>query len=557
MYQSENTILPLFSLLLLLFTAAAVDILVSNNSGKGSGIAIRSLAGAPAPQPSCVVTVDGKTYDLRKLGNSNALFHFASHDLGSRGSSFSFSACGRVEPDKSAGFASCAAAPPSAALQHTEGDCASLGAPETRKLQANARGLLLQFNGGYRCDSTSLKTASIVIQIDCTDVSKPVVVRWGGGDAPCSFAALIGARAGCAAEVIAPAQQVKASKNNALYRKADNQVLPLVVATSGMWASADVVLNELWMFSDVVFRASQRALVPVNVDLPKEEALASADVIFMSIFEERDSLNSLTQRFKTSAVTVFFGSENTDGSPYDNQLVGNAAISFGHRREAPTPLLQGAHEGSAYLRLPWWLPYTVRRETGGCVLPPLLFETMNPLAWLARPGFTAFLSRHTAYPRQLLFDLVMTLGRVDAPGKAFHNMEWPSELPNSHLNGKIEFLRRYRFTICPENSRTRGAGGYNTEKLAQAHFAGAVPIYWGDAIDTEVFNQARVIVFNDTNAAEVLNTMRMLQEDKEFRSAWFARPVLAPTAGAWLEAWCQNASAIFRTALSELRQKQN
>jgi hypothetical protein len=81
---------------------------------------------------------------------------------------------------------------------------------------------------------------------------------------------------------------------------------------------------------------------------------------------------------------------------------------------------------------------------------------------------------------------------------------------DAHLRGKIEYLRGYRFTICPENSRTRGAGGYNTEKLGQAHHSGAVPIYWGDAIDTEVFNPARVIVFNGSNAEAVRDTMREL-----------------------------------------------
>ena len=142
----------------------------------------------------------------------------------------------------------------------------------------------------------------------------------------------------------------------------------------------------------------------------------------------------------------------------------------------------------------------------------------------------------------------MTLGRVDAPGKAFHNAEWPADLPNHHLRGKIEYLRGYRFTICPENSRTRGAGGYNTEKLGQAHHSGAVPIYWGDAIDAEVFNPARVIVFNGSNAEAVRDTMRRLQEDAGFRAAWFSQPILAPTAGAWLEAWCAEAVSMFRAA---------
>jgi hypothetical protein len=316
-----------------------------------------------------------------------------------------------------------------------------------------------------------------------------------------------------------------------------------------MWGN-ELVLENLWMLSDVAFRAVARPLVPVSADLSVQDALGSADVILLGLFEDRPAVDAVARRYGGKAITIFFGSENTDSTPFDDQLVGEAAISFGHRRDAP-PVPPGGGAGGAggaYLRFPWWLPFTVRREAGGCALPRALYEATDAAAWLARPGFAALVSSHTAYPRQLLFDLAMTLGRVDAPGKAFHNAEWPADLPNHYLQGKIEYLRGYRFTICPENSRTRGAGGYNTEKLAQAHHSGAVPIYWGDAIDAEVFNPARVIVFNGSNAEAVRDTMRRLQEDAGFRAAWFAQPILAPTAGAWLEAWCAEAASMFRAA---------
>jgi hypothetical protein len=149
----------------------------------------------------------------------------------------------------------------------------------------------------------------------------------------------------------------------------------------------------------------------------------------------------------------------------------------------------------------------------------------------------------------------MRLGRVDAPGPAFHNAEWPASLPANHyLRGKIEYLKGYRFNICPENSRSSGAGGWNTEKLMQAHIAGVVPIYWGDAVDTDVMNPARIIFFNDTNSDLVLETMHRLQEDEPFRSAWFAQPILAPTAGTWLEAWCDEAARLFREGAERVLQ---
>ena len=331
---------------------------------------------------------------------------------------------------------------------------------------------------------------------------------------------------------------------------------PLRVATHAMWLGADVVMDELWMLSDVALRAVGRSLVPVDPALPEADALAGADVILIGAYGDRVAASSVARRHGAEAVTIFVASENTDGGPFEDQLVGDVALSFGHRRETPPAPTGGVASAAAidtaYLRLPWWLPYTVRRESGACALPPSLYAAADPAAWRARPGFTALLSSHYGYPRGLLFNLTSTLGRVEAPGKAFHNAEWPAALPNHHLRGKVEYLGGFRFTICPENSRTRGSGGYNTEKLAQAHLAGAVPIYWGDAIDAEVFNPARVLVFDGTNGEAVLDTMRRLQDDEGFRAAWFAQPVLAPTAGKWLEAWCAEAARLFRAAVEVL-----
>ena len=42
---------------------------------------------------------------------------------------------------------------------------------------------------------------------------------------------------------------------------------------------------------------------------------------------------------------------------------------------------------------------------------------------------------------------------------------------------KIEVMRRYRFSICYENSRD--FPGYITEKIFDSFFANCVPVYWG------------------------------------------------------------------------------
>ena len=94
--------------------------------------------------------------------------------------------------------------------------------------------------------------------------------------------------------------------------------------------------------------------------------------------------------------------------------------------------------------------------------------------------------------------------------------------------------------------------GYVTEKLPQAHVAGAVPLYWGDGVaDSEVWNMRRVLLFdNSTSNAALLDTMLRLEHDIGFRHSWFEEPVLASGADAWLVAFMLQLAGHFRRALA-------
>lgn len=304
---------------------------------------------------------------------------------------------------------------------------------------------------------------------------------------------------------------------------------PLKVAVEAMWLGSEPVMRELWVLSTISERVLGRRMIP-------EERQDAADVILFGPYGDRQRSGDVARNYSGKAIRIFIGSENQAFAGYDDQMAGAVDISLGHRMDITMP---------SYLRLPWWLPYTLTREHG-CAFPPQLHEPSDPAAWKARPGFATLLSRHYAYPRPQLFELLNSsgYGRVDAPSAAFHNMEWPAQLPNSHLNGKVDFLGSYRFNICPENSRTPD-GGYNTEKLPQAHLAGAVPIYWGDApIDPQVFNPRRVIYFDGTNSS-VMGTINRLEQDADFRREWFARPLLSVGAESWLSQWCTNLGDLF------------
>jgi FkbM family methyltransferase len=153
-----------------------------------------SAAGpARAPPPACVVSAGARSFDLAELGGGGGAggataLHHVSRAADSLGWTYSFAACGAVAPLPAA----CAgAAPGSAALQQTAGACFGLGAFATRTVAATATGVALSFSGGDGGRSS-------VVTVECADVARPQVVRWGYGAAPNSYAALVRARAGCA-----------------------------------------------------------------------------------------------------------------------------------------------------------------------------------------------------------------------------------------------------------------------------------------------------------------------------------------------------------------------
>lgn len=77
----------------------------------------------------------------------------------------------------------------------------------------------------------------------------------------------------------------------------------------------------------------------------------------------------------------------------------------------------------------------------------------------------------------------------------------------------------------------------------------------GDTLEPGVFNPLRTIHFDPTDGGEaaalqrVLEAVHQLETNESARRIFFAQPALLPTADAWINAWCDNATALMRDAL--------
>lgn len=333
---------------------------------------------------------------------------------------------------------------------------------------------------------------------------------------------------------------------------------PLRVAVVSSWSTARNTLAHLWLLSRVFEAATGRSLAPVQPEwLPDWLQLWLADVVLFGPYGKADALRAVAARLRArGTLTIFFASEFEIGEAngVGDMMVHDVDISLGHRRNIEAP---------NYFRMPFWLPDVLDQNAATdtlAVLPALLRLGPSPESWRARGGFAALLSSHRGFPRPQLFELLTREGGfVRAPGRAFHNCEWPEGLPTqgntpNEGNGKVTYLSDVRFNICPENSQSPG-GGYATEKLVHSFLAGAVPIYWGDAssADAAFFNFQRVIVYNGSNNESVTMTVRRLERNAAFRAEWFSRPILQPSAQQWVDSWAKSASRLVASAIEGKR----
>ncbi len=126
-------------------------------------------------------------------------------------------------------------------------------------------------------------------------------------------------------------------------------------------------------------------------------------------------------------------------------------------------------------------------------------ETEAVLA--GKDRFCAFFTGYVNAKVQHRIDFFNTLSKckaVDSCGKAMNNIG--GSVPFA-LSAKLDFLRRYKFTIAFENKQLPG---YITEKIIEPMAARSVPIYWGDPEVAAEFNPESFINAHDFDSFDAL-----------------------------------------------------
>lgn len=145
-----------------------------------------------------------------------------------------------------------------------------------------------------------------------------------------------------------------------------------------------------------------------------------------------------------------------------------------------------------------------------------------------RHKFCSFLSSHDYFgTRTYFFQEVSKVDKIECGGSFMKNS---NELQERFNNNKFEYLKYFKYNLCPENSNYPG---YCTEKLFEAIKSGCIPIYWGSDNDPEpdILNHRAVFFLSENGGNEsVLESIRKLAEDTKVYSEFASQKRLSDNA---------------------------
>ncbi|MDR1370731.1 MAG: hypothetical protein LBJ72_11505 [Dysgonamonadaceae bacterium] len=250
-------------------------------------------------------------------------------------------------------------------------------------------------------------------------------------------------------------------------------------------------------------------------------------IAFFSVFGEKFPIS-----IDKALVKVFFTGENLHRN------------EFGFSYQNYSDYLQNKHldlslgfdyfKDDSYLRFPLWvLPFVDPENTSDSEIRKICDKLSNPDPdGIQLRRFCSLVSNHDPNGlRKEIYDSLIDIDEVSCGGRFMNNT---NELRQVFGDDKLCYLKQFKFNICPENSN---APGYVTEKLMEAVFSGAIPVYWGSDNDPEpdILSRDAIILWNKNgNNTENVNLIHSLHKDSQLYKDFYVQPRLKPDAAGHL-----------------------
>lgn len=161
-------------------------------------------------------------------------------------------------------------------------------------------------------------------------------------------------------------------------------------------------------------------------------------------------------------------------------------------------------------RLPLYVLYD---DLAKLTLPKKLEEILEQ-----KTNFCAFVvSNKFSRKRIKFFQKLSKYRKVDSGGGVLNNI-------GARVTNKIEFLKRYKFTIAFENS---SYPGYTTEKIFEPMKVSTIPIYWGNPLVNIDFNTKSFINYSEfENEDEVIEKIIEIDKNSDLYYEMLKQPSL-------------------------------
>lgn len=240
-------------------------------------------------------------------------------------------------------------------------------------------------------------------------------------------------------------------------------------------------------------------------------------------------VDELRHPFRGKRKRIFFTGENVHYSvfkDYQNNLLDYDSIDLS--------LGFDEVENQRYLRFPLWIlemfPPNSSVDDIKKICDKLNFQhyeaTRNRFCTMVA-GTSTMLGTDSLEMRKKMVEQLNLIARVDCAGKLLRNTE---ELQERFHDDKAEFLKLYKFFVCPENVSIQG---YVTEKVFHAIGSGCVPIYNGSLNNPEpdVLNHDAILFWEkEGDNTGLLRQVEELQNNDELYREFFEQPRLKENA---------------------------
>lgn len=182
-----------------------------------------------------------------------------------------------------------------------------------------------------------------------------------------------------------------------------------------------------------------------------------------------------------------------------------------------------------YMRFPFWLLTNFNPNSDYESIKTVCNQLNKPtIDFSHKNKFCSLICRSDYYnKRELFFNTINQLGKIDCDGYFLRNN---NILKTKFHDNKREFLKLYKFNLCPENSNNKG---YVTEKIFDAIHSGCIPIYWGsdNHPEPEILNHDSILFINDIgNNDNLIQKVEELNENSTMYKEFALQNRLNPNA---------------------------